>query len=75
MKDYEAFGAICTILGALLLLAVCLFAGCWIALWLWNIIAIPIFGAPVLSFWQMYGLMWLLRLLIPGRGVSVKKDN
>ena len=36
-----------------------------IANWLWGLIIVPVFGAPVLTYWQMYGIMILIRLLIP----------
>ena len=34
-----------------------------IGCWLWGLIMVPIFGLPVLGYWQMFGLMWLLRML------------
>lgn len=36
-----------------------------IANWLWGLIIVPVFGAPVLTYWQMYGIMILIRLLLP----------
>lgn len=36
-----------------------------IANWLWGLIIVPVFGAPVLTYWQMYGIMILIRLLVP----------
>ena len=42
-----------------------LFAG--IALWMWTIIIVPVFGAPALTFWQMYGIMILLSCIMPNR--------
>ena len=58
----EVFGKIMTIL----LIVLCLgFIGAGIALWLWNAVAIPVFGAPELSYWQMYGLILLLRFIVP----------
>ena len=36
-----------------------------IANWIWGLIIVPVFGAPVLTYWQMYGIMILIRLLIP----------
>ena len=32
--------------------------------WLWGIIVVPVFNAPSLTFWQTYGLIWLIRLSI-----------
>ena len=54
------------------IIAICLvivgnliFAG--IALWMWGLIIVPVFGAPALTFWQMYGIMILINCLIPIR--------
>ena len=33
--------------------------------WLWGLIIVPVFGAPVLTYWQMYGIMILIRLFFP----------
>lgn len=38
-----------------------------IGLWLWGMVMVEVFGLPNLTFWQMYGLMWLIRLLIPNQ--------
>ena len=47
-----------------------------IGCWLWGVIMVGIFGLPVLTYWQFFGLMWLLHILLPGGGVrsSGKKD-
>ena len=37
-----------------------------LGLWLWGLIIIPIFNAPVLTFWQMFGLCLLARLMTTG---------
>ena len=42
-----------------------IFAG--IALWMWGLIIVPVFGAPALTFWQMYGIMILISCLMPIR--------
>lgn len=54
------------------IIAICLvivgnliFAG--IALWMWGLIIVPVFGAPALTFWQMYGIMILISCLMPIR--------
>jgi len=41
----------------------------WLTLWLYNVVLIPVFNAPVISFWQMYGLRWLIHLLFGGNSV------
>jgi large-conductance mechanosensitive channel len=42
----------------------------WIAMLLWNGIVVPTFGAPLLSFWQMWGIIILLNLLFGGLRAS-----
>lgn len=44
---------------------VCGFIGAAIATWLWGLIIVPVFGAPVLGYWQMYGIIILIKLLFP----------
>ena len=44
---------------------VCGFIGAAIATWLWGLIIVPVFGAPVLGYWQMYGIIILIKLLLP----------
>ena len=67
----EVFGKIMTIILAVACLG---FIGAGIALWLWNAIAIPVFGAPALGYWQMYGLILLLRLIVPTSISAGSKD-
>lgn len=45
-----------------------------IVLWLWNIIVIPMFHAPVLTYWQVYGLIFLIRLVLPTNTKTVEKN-
>ena len=40
----------------------------WIELWLWGMVMIPVFGAPILTYWQMFALNWLCGLLFGRRG-------
>ena len=38
----------------------------FIGMWLWNAILPTLFiSAPIINFWQMYGLLWLLRIMVP----------
>lgn len=47
-----------------------------VGLWLWGLIMIPIFSAPVLTFWQMFGLCFLARVIVGGMfKVSFGKNN
>lgn len=52
-----------TVLGGLLLAAVLFVLYTAVGLWLWNVIAVAVFGLPTLTFWQFYGLMWLCKFL------------
>lgn len=46
-----------------------------IGVWLWGIIAVSIFGLPSLTYWQFYGLLILIRILLPKRNVKINKEN
>lgn len=58
-------------LGASLVVFIVIFLSLFIyaaiGCWLWGLIMVPVFGLPALGYWQMFGLMWLLRMLF-GRG-------
>ena len=36
-------------------------------MWLWNWLVPSIFHGPELSFWQMYGLLFLINLIFPNK--------
>ena len=72
-SDY-VFAAIGAIFVAIIVALLFGFIGAAIALLLWNVIAIPVFGAPVITYWQMYGLMILIRLILP-TSTATKKGN
>lgn len=36
-----------------------------VAVWLWHVIIVPVFMAPSITFWQMYGIIWFLRFIWP----------
>jgi hypothetical protein len=55
-----------------IILTVILYAA--IGMWLWNLILVPLFGAPVIGYWQMYGIMILARMIF-GRGSSSSSSN
>jgi membrane protein implicated in regulation of membrane protease activity len=54
------------IVGLLLFLAL----GGFIVQWLWNTLLPPLFGLPVVTFWQALGLLALSRILFGGVGGS-----
>jgi uncharacterized membrane protein len=33
-----------------------------IAMYIWNIVVVAIFGVPTVTFWQMFGLIWLFKI-------------
>lgn len=55
---------------AILVLVICVFLYAAIGMWLWNIILVPLFGAPVIGYWQMYGIMILARLIFGSSSTS-----
>lgn len=69
---WEDLGAAIVILLFALVLAL---FGAWIGIALWSAIMVKVFGLPALTFWQFYGLMILLHILLPGRGVRAKKED
>ena len=44
-------------------------------LWLWGIVMVPVFGAPMLTYWQMFALNWLCGMLFSrsSTNISTKK--
>lgn len=46
-----------------ILFASFIYAG--LAVWLWGLVVIPVFGAPAVTYWQMYGLILFLKVISP----------
>ena len=46
----------------------------FVIMWLWNWLMPAIFNLPTLTFWQSYGLLWLIRLLTPAQINAKTKD-
>jgi hypothetical protein len=42
-------------------------------MWIWNWVAVDLFNAPAVDFWQMCGIHWLCTMLF-GRTVTIKRD-
>lgn len=61
------------ILGVIALVLVVAFAGPLVTMWLWNWVAVDLFAAPVITYWQALGLQWLCHILF-GHTVTVKRD-
>ena len=53
---------------ALVGMALFIFAGGQAVKLLWNSLATPLFGLPLLSFWQALGMLMLCRILFGGFG-------
>ena len=70
-----SFGEGCAVvLASVLVICLALFLVPTIELWLWGLVMIPVFGAPVLTYWQMFALNWLCGLLFRSRvNVNSKK--
>lgn len=61
MEDYGCGVVFC----ALALIIALLFAEVGIIMWLWNLLVVPLFGAPALTYWTAFGLKILVNLLVP----------
>ena len=70
-RDFSDFGCLGWCLVVLLVIGL-VWLDVWIACWLWGLIAVAIFGLPALSWWQMFGLIWLLRFIMPTGSVRVR---
>lgn len=69
----KALGCLAIFLMVLGILAL-LFLGPAITMWLWNWIAVDLFGAPTIGYWTAFGLQWLCRILF-GRTVTVRSKS
>jgi hypothetical protein len=45
-----------------------------IAIWLWDIIMVDIFNLPALTYWEMYGLIWLINILFGGIHTKINEE-
>ena len=70
-SDLEIFGG-CML--AILVFVIGIFLYAAIGMWLWNIILVPLFGIPIIGYWQMYGIMILARLIF-GRSSTSSSNN
>lgn len=58
---------------ALLLLAFAFVIGPLLVMWLWNWVAVDLFAAPVIGFWEAFAMKWLCNLLF-GTHITIKRD-
>ena len=61
-------------LSAIILVIALIFLTPLFELWLWGMVMIPVFGAPALTYWQMFALNWLCGLLF-GRGGNINTSK
>lgn len=50
---------------AFIALIILIFTKAAICMLLWNWVAVPLFGLSTISYWQMYGLIALVQLILP----------
>lgn len=72
MEDFLSVLGGCLVVFIVIFLSLFIYAA--IGCWLWGLIMVPVFGLPALGYWQMFGLMWLLRLLF-GRSGSYSSSK
>ena len=51
------------IVGILIVLIIIIFIHAGILMWLWNLIIVVLFNAPIISFWQAFGLCIIANIL------------
>ena len=67
-------GCLIALLAVIFIVAV-LFLTPLLELWLQGIVMIPVFGAPALTYWQMFALNWLCGLLFGSRGGNINTSK
>jgi hypothetical protein len=72
MKDFEEMFLL--ILGAIFMVLIFSFIYGAVLMWLWNMIIVAVFGAPILSYWQAYGLCIICSILFKNSNTSAKKE-
>ena len=74
-NDDSDFATGCaTVVLALALLAFAIFLGPAIELWLWNDLFVELFNAPILTYWQMFGINLFVHLIIPTSTYTSKRN-
>lgn len=72
MEDFLSVLGGCLVVFIVIFLSLFIYAA--IGCWLWGLIMVPVFGLPALGYWQMFGLMCLLRMLF-GRSGSYSSSK
>lgn len=62
-----------TLIVTIIALVALVFIKAALCMWLWNLIVVPLLGLAVISYWQMYGLVVLIQLILPSSRSSRSK--
>lgn len=62
---YKSGDSWLTVLGLILVLVALIWVEVQVACWLWGILMVGIFSLPMVTGWQMFGLMILAHLIMP----------
>jgi hypothetical protein len=62
-------------LGAIAIAALLIFLFAFPVMWLWNMLVPSTFGGPALTFWQTFGFMIMIRLILPTSTKSNKRES
>ena len=61
-------------LGLVFVILIMAFLTAAIGMWLWNAILVPMFAFPIIGYWQMYGIIVLVRLVF-GSGSRLSSSS
>ena len=78
MYKFEREGCLNAIIMFLIIMALSsgmLFLLAYFAMLLWNSIVVDLFSLPVITYWKMLGLMFLIKLLTWGGVNYTQKEN
>jgi len=62
-------------LGAVAIAALLIFLFAFPVMWLWNMLVPSTFGGPTLGFWQTFGFMIMIRLILPSTSTKSTKSE
>ena len=68
-KDLKnKYPALLTLLITLLIISF-IYAG--ILMWLWNLVIVPVFCAPIITYWQAYAIYIICNILFGSKGTKL----
>ena len=74
-RNFDSTEVLVGCITAIILGLIVMFLGPAIACWLWGTIIVPIFGAPILTYWQMFGVMILARIVLGTGGINYSSSS